>query len=181
MMKKTLLAIILAGFSTTAMAQWGAGVHYIGIMSNDSGPDVSLNGIQGSLSYRFDVGEGFDIIPELRYATGVGEDDVSVPSPIPGQVQTIDIELEAAFGLAVRAQYEWDNGFIIYGEPTYTRIDSKGTTSILGNNLSVDSDDWKLGIGAGVGYRLTDSLVVDFSYNRSNDVDIANIGLRFDF
>ncbi len=174
-MKKSLLAIILASCSTSAMADWGAGLHYVSFINNGDGPDVSYEGAQISLNYIYDAGEGLSIIPQARLVAGLDTEDIVILNRV------VKTELDSAYGLAVKGVYELDNGLVLFAEPTYMRLDVTASTTIADADFSLSSDTWKFGIGVGAGYRFNDQWSFDASYNHSDDINITSLGIRFDF
>ena len=61
-MKKTLLACLLAVASTTANADWNAGLSYINLSDSDDGMDMSLGGIVGHASYDYAISDKFTLV-----------------------------------------------------------------------------------------------------------------------
>ena len=68
MMKKTLLALVLAGTSFASQANWQAGVGYVNLSDSEGGDSISLNALVGSLGYKFKTGDKVSIIESKPFS-----------------------------------------------------------------------------------------------------------------
>ena len=175
MHKKILFVVILTGISFSSIAHWDAGIKYLNIKNDGDGPKVSLNAVEGSIGFHYDLAPTFSLIPELRYAVGVNNDTVNL-------VETdIEFNLERYLAASIRAQYEFKNQFYVFVQPTYANIKTEGKVKNQNSTIEADSEDWNWGGGVGLGYRLSKSVSADFSYEWIDEADVITLGLRFDF
>ncbi|MBS3796452.1 outer membrane beta-barrel protein [Pseudoalteromonas sp. BDTF-M6] len=171
MLKKTLLAVVLAGTSFASQANWQAGAGYMNLSDDDAGIDISLDGIYGSIGYKFDSGNDFYFMPELRIGTGIGDDKVNVFGT------NVKIEMDSFIALSVRGQYDFNNGFYLYAAPSYANLE---VTASAGG-VSESGDDWEFGFGGGAGYQFSKTMAAELSYEQFDGTDAVSVALKFDF
>ena len=164
---KTLFVILLLVAPFSAYAQWSGGVAYSSGAQDGDGVDVDLGMVSASLAYSFGESNGFSNIVEVRLGTGASDDTLL----------GVDVELDSFVQIAYRPQFEIDNNFYVYGLLSYASVEFE--LSALGASTTVDGDE--AGIGAGIGYRLTDSVDAEVSYESIDDFDVFTLGLKFGF
>ena len=167
MMKKTLLALVLAGTSFASQANWQAGVGYVNLSDSEGGDSISLNALVGSLGYKFKTGDNFYLVPELRLGTGVGDDEL----------YGAKIEVESFTALSLRGQYDLESGLYIYGAPSYANLEVKASAYVE----SASEDEWEFGLGGGVGYNFSNAMLAELSYEQFDGVDVVSLAVKFDF
>ncbi len=170
-MKKCLVIALFAATSFSATAHWDAGIKYLNIRSDDS-PSISLNAVEGSIGYHYELSPNFSLIPELRYAIGIGSDDVRYLG------SSSKFKLDGFFAISPRVQYDFDNRFYAFVQPTYSNIRTEVT---FDDSTKASGDEWSCGGGVGAGYRFTEVVSGDVSYEWIDNVDVITLGLRFDF
>ncbi|MDJ0909279.1 MAG: outer membrane beta-barrel protein [Woeseiaceae bacterium] len=162
-MKRTFIAILMLFFSLPASAQWVAGGGY----AQFSDSDINLGGIYGSIGYVVHEHEGLTIMPEFRLGIGVDPDTVA----------GIDVELDRFLAISVRGEYALVEDFYVYLAPSYAHVDL--TASSFG--FTVSEDDWEFGFGGGFGYRISEALAGELSWESFDGTDVIGLGLRYSF
>lgn len=168
-MKKSLLAaaLITAAFSASASANWNvsAGASH---MSMD-GIDVSFNLANVSVAKQFDLGDSqFNLMPELRIGTGIGDD----------QLMGADVEIDRFTTIGLRGGYQVNDNVNLFVQPSYGEI--KVTASAGGMSASEESD-WEFGIGLGVNYAFSSNSSVEVAYEQFDDTDVIGAAYRYTF
>lgn len=166
-MKNSLIALALLLFSLPASAQWVAGGGYINLSDDEDGVDVSLGGIYGSIGYVIE-GEGeFYFLPEVRLGLGISDDTVF----------GVDVELDSFLAFSVRGQYDFESGLYLYAAPSYARAEFTASAG----GLSVSDDDWEFGFGGGAGYKFSDTVWGEASYETFDGTDVFSLGIKVGF
>lgn len=161
MLKKSLIALSLLTLPLTASANWSAGAGY----ANFSDDGISLDAAYASMSYLFPKQDGkFVVISELRYAAGISDDTVG----------GLEIKLDNFTAFSMRGQYNYDNGMYLYAAPSLAQLSLN-----VKNAGSITS--WDLGLGAGVGKKLTDQASVEASYENYDGTDVFSVGFKYAF
>ena len=172
-MKKTLLACLLAVASTSANAEWNAGLSYINLSDSDDGMDMSLGGIVGHASYDYVISDKFTLVPEFRLGVGVSDDEMVVFAT------PVEVELDLFSAFSVRAQYEVTEQFYVFANPSYGYAKFKITIPAFSES---DSDgDWEFGYGAGAGYQVSDSAALEVRYESFDGTGALSAGVSFSF
>lgn len=166
-MKNFLIALSFLFISIPASAQWVAGGGYLNVSDDDGGVDVSLGGLYGSVGYVIESEGNFYFLPEVRLGVGISDDTVF----------GVDVELDTFFALSVRGQYDFDSGLYLYAAPSYARAEFTASSG----GVSVSDDDWEFGIGGGAGYKFSDTVWGELSYETFDGTDIVSLGLKFGF
>ena len=166
-MKKLLLILGVLVFSVPASAQWVAGGGYLNLSDDEDGVDVSLGGIYGSLGYLIEGEGNFNFLPEIRLGVGISDDTVF----------GIDIELDTFFALSLRGQYDFESGLYLYAAPSYGRAEFTASAG----GVSVSDDDWEFGFGGGAGYKFSDTVWGEISYETFDGTDVFSLGFKVGF
>lgn len=181
-MKYSVLGMLLAVASSSLMAaeveptnSWVAGVSYMNLSDETDGVDISVGGVVGSLGYQFKSGENFYLVPEVRLGTGVSSDSFLFSGI------GVEVELDSFTALSLRGQFEFDNGLYLYAAPTYANAEFTTSLSAVGLKESVTEDSWEFGVGGGVGYRFTQLISAELSYEQFDGTDVFSVGLKFNF
>lgn len=172
MLKKTLLAICIAGVSFSSMANWVGGASYVNLSDEADGIDLSLSGISASIGYKFESQNNFYFLPELSIATGISDDTVTLFGT------DINVEMDRFIVLSVRAQYELDNNIYLFVAPSYANLKMTAKTS---GYESISDDEWEFGFGGGVGYNFNKNLSTELSYDQYDGTDVINVGIKYAF
>ncbi|MEO2266159.1 outer membrane beta-barrel protein [Pseudoalteromonas sp. YIC-656] len=175
MFKKTVAALALIGTSFASQANWQAGVGYVNLSDSPSGYDISLDGVYGSLGYKFKSSDNFYWVPELRLGTGIGDD--TIDNYLAGSVLNTKLEMERYIALSLRGQYELDNGVYLYAAPSYANVEIKAS----GFGASLSEDEWEFGLGGGIGYNFSNNMAAELSYEQFDGVDVVSLAVKFDF
>lgn len=132
----------------------------------DSG-GLQLGAVTGTLGYRFPLAENFSFQPEIRGGVGVVDDTID----------GVDVEIDNLFGFNARFQVEFDNGFYLFAQPTYTRVEASASIG----NIGASDDAWEFGGGGGLGFLFNDNFGIEAGYERIDEADVVNAALRFYF
>ncbi|WP_371187289.1 outer membrane protein [Thalassotalea maritima] len=194
MFKKTMLAVLLAGTSFASSANWVAGAGYMSFSDSEDGIDINLNAVIGSVGYKYLINDNFSIVPELRLGFGLGDDtftfyeydyvvdaegDIVAGEPINSFI--VKTELERFFALSLRAEYDLKNGVYLFAVPSYANAKFKASASFMDESFSASEDSWEFGLGAGAGYKFTDTVAAELSYEQYDGTDILNANIKFSF
>ena len=175
MFKKMVLAILVVLSSFSSSANWVGGLGYINLSDKDDGLEINLSVITGSLSYKIDSNHNFYFMPEVRLATGISDDTITVFNV------DVDIEMDRFIALSVRGQYELDNGVYLFAAPSYANIEFTVKASQDGQHASESDDSWELGFGGGVGYQFNESTSAEFIYEQYDGTDVLTLGVKVEF
>jgi opacity protein-like surface antigen len=165
-MRKLLLAtLLLPVISTAAYAEGVVGGLGASRVSIDP-PDFSAVLVNGTIGYQFDSSSELSFTPEVRLGYGVSDD----------RLAGVKVEISHAYGFDIRATLEGDDfyGFLV---PSYTKYKVKASAG----PAKATASDWEFGIGIGGGYRLTDHIAVEISYEKVSDADVLGAGIRLNF
>jgi len=88
----------------------------------------------------------------------------------------VDVEIDSMFGVAVRAQWEGENGYF-FVNPSYMNLEVKASAG----GFAASADDWEFGAGIGAGYRFSDNMAIEAGWEYFDGTDVLGIGLRFKF
>lgn len=172
MFKKVLWALCIAGVSFSSWANWVSGVNYINLSDEGEGSNVSLNGMSASIGYKFSSEDQLYFLPEFRVGTGIGDDTTTISST------EVTFEIDHFMVLSVRAQYESSNSIYFFIAPSYANLE---LTAEASGYESQSDDDWKFGLGGGLGYRFNNKLSAEFSYDQYDEADVINAGIKYSF
>jgi outer membrane immunogenic protein len=160
-MKKVVGALVLSLLSSSLFAEMVLGFGY----TNFSEDEIDLGLLQGTVGYKVDMGNDFSLTPEVRAAVGVGDDSFF----------GVDVEIDSAFGVALRGQLDFEKAYV-WVAPSYSKI--KLSANFLGNSASASSD-WEFGAGVGLGYRMTENMALEGSYENVDGASLLGVGIRF--
>ncbi len=163
MFKKTLIGLAIATISMSSWANLTFGAHHI----NYSNDDISLNGAAGAIGLRIDINDKFYLMPELRIGSGIDEDDYYVG------VNPVSLEISSYSSLRLRGQFDFHPQMFAYVTTAYTNLELTGT--FAGQSHSADASEF--GGGAGFGFRLTEHLALEASYEAYDEDDIISAGI----
>lgn len=169
MWKNTLLVLGVAGLPLSASAQWLGGVGYI-TMEDDA---LTFDLLGASLGYQFKFGEHLSLVPEVRYAMGIGDQYLT---------RDIAVETDHFISLSVRGQYDFASGAYLFAVPSYAN--AQWTSIDYAALTSETRDEWEVGLGVGAGYYFNPYTAVEFSYEAIDffgGTDVLSIGFRFRF
>ena len=166
-MKKFITVVLLSAMPFAANAEWVGGVGYLNLSDSEGGVDISLNAIAASIGYRFESEGDFSFMPELRFGTGVGDDDLF----------GVSVEIDSILALSVRGQYDYDSGVYLFGAPAYANLDLKASAG----GVSASEDDWEFGIGGGIGYMFSDRASGEFLYETYDGTDVIGVAVKVSF
>ncbi|MCB1671164.1 MAG: autotransporter outer membrane beta-barrel domain-containing protein [Gammaproteobacteria bacterium] len=184
MLRKLVLACGLLSVSSLASAQWVGGVGYYNLSADIKGYDVSPYVYGFSLGYEYEtIFPDLTIIPGASLYLDANDDVVNVTSPGPARVH-----VENNFGMGVNLRFQWqgDSGLYFYVAPTLSRFDIEGSEPVFVNGqvigkATLNEDNWLAGGGLGIGYRATDRISVEFSFEEYGDTDLMGLALRYGF
>ena len=191
MLKKTLLAAVVLGLSATAVQADDVSGYLSGNVGQSDtkggGTDTAYKiavGLQANQyvaleAQYIDLGEG-------KAKAYVAVDDVTVRAK--GAFDT------KGFGANLVGTLPLDD-FKLFGKVGYHRLETKGTvkgtatkgTQTLNFKVKDKTNEWVPSFGAGASYAFTPAIEVVAEYERykkvadSYDVDLASVGLRYNF
>ena len=168
MLKNTLIAASLLSISLSASANWQMGAGYA--LVDDS--DVTIGGFFGTVGYEFSPfdNNNITVAPEFRIGAGVKDDTH----------RGVEVELSSYYQVSTRVEYNFENNIYAYVVPSYNRYRTNGTTPAV--RVSITDNGW--GLGAGIGYEITEKASAEFSYERVNlddDINVWSLGLKYTF
>ncbi|MFT4937226.1 MAG: opacity protein-like surface antigen [Paraglaciecola sp.] len=167
MFKRNLAFSLAAFLSFTANASWVGGVSYTSISDGDDGITIDLGAITASVGYQFQTSEQFSIVPEVRLGFGISDDEIS----------GVELSLKRFLALSVRGEYALNEKFYVFAAPSYANLEVEASFDRFSNT----EDAWEFGIGAGVGYQLSDTVNAEVSYENYDGSDVISAGLKFSF
>ncbi|XOV81074.1 MAG: outer membrane beta-barrel protein [Aestuariibacter sp.] len=149
---------------------WQVGASYLHL-SDDSGQRIGLSALALTAGYEFEMTERFSVIPEVRLGIGTNKDDVNSLSG------RMDVEIDRFTSLGVRLQYSFDNNVYLYAAPIWANLDISASSS----SFSFSDDSSELGGAVGLGYRNAANWSFDAAYEKYDDTDTLQLGLRYHF
>ncbi len=172
-MKKlaTVATLLLALGTGSSMADgWVGGLNYTNVSGDTDDVDVSVGLVVASLGYEFNHG-AISYVPELKLGTGVNDDQVNISGI------NVDVEADRFASIGMRLQYDASEKLYVYAVPSYGNL----KLSASAGPVSVSDDDWEWGAGVGAGYRFNDAISFDVSYERFDDANVVQAGMRYRF
>ncbi len=184
MLKRLFLAFGLLSISNLAAAQWIGGIGYFDLTADIDGIEVSPDIIGFSVGYEFETTlPDLTIIPGMSLYLDADDDIVDVTSPGPARVR---VETDLGMGFHVRFQWQGDSGLYFFLAPSFSRFDIDGREPVIVDGevigrAIVNDDEWYAGGSLGIGYRATERISVEFSFDEYGDSDIFGFALRYAF
>ena len=191
MLKKTLLAAVVLGLSATAVQA----DEVSGYLSGNVGQSDTKGGGTDT-AYKIAVGLQANqyVALEMQYIDlGEGKDKVY------GTVEGLDFSGKVAldtkgFGANLVGTLPLDD-FKLFGKVGYHRLETKGTAKVtvtdgvntVSGKGKAKTNEWVPSFGVGASYAFTPAIEVVAEYERykkvadSYDVDLASVGLRYNF
>jgi hypothetical protein len=164
---KTLGCSLLLTASMSANADWSVSGGFTSFQDDiDSSESLSLGALHGGLGYTFDRGN-FTFIPELRVGFGIGDDSA----------YGVDVEVDNLVIASLRGQYNVNDSFGIFVQPSYGRLE----VSASGSGASFSNDDWETGIGTGASYKLGKNASIEAMYEQFDSADVFSFSFRYTF
>lgn len=176
MNKYVLAGLLLSTTATVASAndvysssnQIG-GLGYMNV-SDDSGPEVNIDVLVGSIASRHNVSQSFSFVPELRLGVGISDDTVTVESG-----ERVEMELEYLLALSLKAQLDVTESLYVFLNPTYAYSSLKSSSE----TYRASGTNSEFGIGTGAGFEFGNGVAVELSIDKFSDARIASVGLKF--
>lgn len=194
MIKKTSLGFVFFCLANSAAAQWEVTAGY-SQFDLDMGLSFDLGAAVLGAGYNFPISERLSITPMLRIGSGIKDDDYpwtigSVENGQPVQYEpAAEIKVDKYYGFQVRGEFQLNNRAYLFVAPSYSVLDTKIAVNYQSAgldfpNYSVRDDSDGFGIGAGAGWRFTDLISAELSYEMADlgnqvDVNILSAQLRF--
>lgn len=178
--RSALAVALLAGASiASAEIRGGAGVSYVDL---GSGTSLSLGtaALDVAGGWRFDVSDAFNVSPEARFLTGIGD----------ASSGGVTSSLRTSYGAQVRLQYDFRGGPYLFATPSYTRMTVRSeldfSTQQNGGSVSVRESEWLWSISTGLGINFTERFATEVRYERTESVagsalDFYGVALRYHF
>lgn len=167
MLIKAFSCSLLLTASMSANADWSVSGGFSSFEGDiDSSESISLGAVYGGLGYTFDRGD-FTFMPEVRLGFGVGDDSAN----------GVNIEVDNLVVASVRGQYNVNESFGIFVQPSYGRIEA--TASFVGESIS--DNGWETGIGTGASYKLSKNASIEAMYEQFDSADITSFSFRYTF
>ena len=127
---KTLGCCLLLTASMSANADWSVSGGFTSFQDDiDSSESLSLGALHGGLGYTFERGN-FTFMPELCVGFGIGDDSA----------YGVDVEVDNFVIASLRGQYNINDSFGIFVQPSYGRLE----VSASGSGASFSNDDWEV-------------------------------------
>lgn len=172
--KASLLALSAASLfaAGSAQADWNWSAGFTNISGDDDGVDISLNALTVGVGYEFETTyDAFTIMPELKVGFGVSDDDVRFAGT------NINVNIDRYTELSLRANYKLNDSFFIYAQPAYANLKIEASA----NGFSDSDDDWEFGYGVGAGFKATEDLALELSYQDFDGTDVISGTVRYSF
>ena len=170
------ILISINSFVAHADEGWVLGLGYNNAELEDSGVNVDLGAIAVSAGYRFNIGEGFALIPEVRFGVGIGEDNFVVDG------EQIEVEIADYYSIGLRIQYEPNDQLYLFVAPT--RMEAElGFKATFGDIPDASEND--IGFALGAGLNIDEKRSIELGYESydvdGTDLDMLNFTLRLSF
>lgn len=165
-MRTRIFALLLMLAAVPANAQWVIGGGYYNVSDDEDGIDISMGALVASLGYRFPMEGNFSLTPELRVGIGAGDDSLF----------GVDVEIDRLIALSLRGEYLFDSGLYLFGAPSYADIEIEASSG----GFSVSESGSEFGIGGGVGFRFSDTAMIELSYETFDGTDVVGVEIKFD-
>ncbi|MDM7862092.1 outer membrane beta-barrel protein [Alteromonas sp. ASW11-36] len=162
-------SLLMAG---SAHADWNWSAGYTNISDDDDGIDISLSAVTVGVGYEFETTyDAFTVMPELKVGFGVADDNVRIADT------NINVDIDRYTELSVRANYQVNDSFFIYAQPAYANLKIDASA----NGFSESEDDWEFGYGVGAGFKASDDLAFELSYQDFDGTDVVSGTVRYFF
>ena len=172
--KTSLLALATASvlMAGSAHAEWNWSAGYTNISDDDDGVDISLNALTVGVGYEFETTyDAFTIMPELKVGFGVTDDDVSFLGT------NVNVDIDRYTELSLRANYQVNDSFFVYAQPAYANLKIEASA----NGFSESDDEWEFGYGVGAGFKASENLAFELSYQDFDGTDVISGSVRYFF
>lgn len=196
MIKKASLGLALFCLANSAVAQWEVTAGY-SQLDLDMGLSFDLGAAVLGAGYNFPISERLNITPMVRIGFGMKDDDFPWTLGTTENGQPVQYRPDAKlkvnqyYGVQVRGEFQLNNSVYLFVAPSYSVLEEKITVNYQSvgldfSNKSVRRDWDGFGIGAGAGWKFTDFIGAEFSYEtadfgRGVDVNTLNVQMRFSF
>ena len=170
------ILISINSFVAHADEGWVLGLGANSAELEDTGLNVDLGAIAVSAGYRFNIGEGFALIPEVRFGVGIGEDNFLVVG------EQIEVEIADYYSIGLRIQYEPNDQLYLFVAPT--RMEAElGFKATFGDIPDASEND--IGFALGAGLNIDEKRSIELGYESydvdGTDLDMLNFTLRLSF
>lgn len=172
--KKSLIAsaCLFSLSSGMAYAEFQVTGGYTHIKSDTSVIDVSVSAATVGVGYEFATGSNaWTITPEVRFGVGVKDDDVRVFDT------TVNLDVDHYTEFAVKANYYFNESSYLFIQPAYANLDIEASS----NGVTASSDGWEFGYGIGAGFKPTEKIGLELSYQDFDGADVISGTLRYTF
>ena len=171
------ILISINSFVAHADEGWVLGLGANSAELEGTGVNVDLGAIAVSAGYRFNIGEGFALIPEVRFGVGIGEDDfVDVDG------DEIEVEIADYYSIGLRIQYEPNDQLYLFVAPTWMEAEL-GFKATCCDIPDASEDD--IGFAFGAGLNIDEKRSIELGYESydvdGTDLDMLNFTLRLSF
>ncbi|MEM8593842.1 MAG: outer membrane beta-barrel protein [Pseudomonadota bacterium] len=165
----------------SADSKWVFGVSYLSASYKEAArqADVTFNALVGSAAYRYDLGNGVTLMPELK--VGQVLSDVEIKYSDSRADQTLAADYYAGF--ALRAQVAPTHNSYAFIGPVISNASIEDYLEEIDNIALTNEieDTWALGFGFGGGVNINDSIDLEVGFESVNHTNIASVGLKYNF
>lgn len=197
MIKKAFLGFVFFGLANSAAAQWEVTAGYSQFELGGKRLHFDLGAAVIGAGYRFPISDTFSITPIVRIGFGIKDDDFpwTIAGVENGQPMLWEpaakIKVDKYYGLQVRGEFQVNDKAYLFVVPSYSVLDTKISVNYQSvgldfSNYSVREEEDGFGIGAGAGWRFTDLIGAELSYETADfgpgwDLNTLSAQLRFAF
>lgn len=197
MIKKACFGFVFFCLANSAAAEWEVTAGYSQFELGGKRLHFDLGAAVIGAGYRFPISDSLSIIPMLRIGFGIKDDEFpwttgAVENGQPVQYEpAAKIKVDKYYDLQVRGEFQVNSRAYLFVAPSYSALDTKISVNYQSvgldfSNYSVREDDDGFGIGAGAGWRFTDLIGVELSYETADfgpgsDLNTLSAQLRFAF
>lgn len=159
-----LLSAVAAGADTD---QDGVvvGLGFNRLAAQGSGFDTYYSLAEVTLGYRAYAGEGITFTPELRAGVGLNDERLGNDT----------VSIDGHYGFALRVEAGTGNVYVVLA-PSYSRYEGDST-----NLPAASEQDWKFGVGFGIGFRIGEATAMEITYEGVDETDIVGVAFRVNF
>lgn len=145
---------------------------YSNFSDDPGGVDFDLGTLNLNAGYEYQLSNQFSLEPLLTLGVGVNDDEAGTAN-----LTVAEVEIDRWMALSVRGKYQLNDKIYLYAQPSYGNLKVEAKT--LGQ--SVTEDDWEFGLGAGVGFDVSERVSLEMTYDNYDGTDVISAGINYRF
>ncbi|MDQ8187083.1 outer membrane beta-barrel protein [Pelagicoccus sp. SDUM812002] len=163
----SILSLAIFASSLHASEGWFGKAGVARFSESEAGVNLDLDAIFVGGGYSFKVAENFYIAPEIRFAKGIGSEDIF----------GVDVEIDTAWFAGVRGILKADSGLFGFVSAGYGDISIDASMGSVSESASADD----IGFGAGFGYEFNQKFALELGFEDYDGTDVVQLGANFRF